>query len=220
MDLQSARDARVSGGGMNRRWVMTMGLLCTVASGARPGYAQVRGTIFGPGARNYPVAIAPLKNEGGSTGKDLGTRFADIIGRDLTLAGYFKVLDRNAYIEKSDSGYTADSINFDNWSVIGALALVAGGYRLEGDTLTIEVRLFDVYQRRQLTGRRYHGSVDDLRRMANRFADEIMQQFTGERGPFDARLAFVSTRDGRFKELYTMSVDGGDLQQLTRNQTI
>lgn len=207
---------------MKRAWFLVAVVMSVPAGWVSSSAAQVRGTIFGPGARSYPVAIAPLKKiSGGAETKDVGTRFADIVGRDLTLSGYFKVLDPSAYIEKSDSsGYTADSINFDNWSVIGALALVKGGYTLEGDKLTVEVRLFDVYQRRQLTGRRYNGSADDLRRMAHRFADEIMAQFTGEPGPFDSRIAFVSTRDGRFKEIYVMSLDQGDLQQVTRNQTI
>jgi TolB protein len=207
---------------MKRARFVVAVVMSVLAGWVSASAAQVRGTIFGPGARSYPIAIAPLKKiSGGAEKKDVGTRFAEIVGGDLTLSGYFKVLDPSAYIEKSDSsGYTADSINFDNWSVIGALALVKGAYTLEGDKLTIEVRLFDVYQRRQLTGRRYNGSAEDLRRMAHRFADEIMAQFTGEPGPFDSRIAFVSTRDGRFKEIYVMSVDQGDLQQVTRNQTI
>jgi len=200
----------------------TLAFLGLLLATSGPAAAQVRGTIFGPGTRSYPVAIAPLKNlSDSSRASDIGIRFADIVGRDLTLAGYFKVLERSAYIEKPEtSGYTTETINFDNWSVIGALALVKGGYQLDGDNLTVEVRLFDVYQRKQLTGRRYHGAAQDLRRMAHRFADEIMNQLTGERGPFDSRFAFASTRDGRFKELYTMSPDEGDLQQVTRNQTI
>ena len=85
----------------------------------------------------------------------------------------------------------------------------------------VEVRLFDVYQRRQLDrAGAIDGSANDVRRMAHQFADEIMTQFTGERGPFDSRIAFVSTRDGRFKEIYVMSLDGGDLQPVTNEQTI
>ena len=197
-----------------------LGSMCALVLLVVPADAQVRGTIFGPSARSYLVAVSPLKHLSGGA-PEAAMRFADIVGRDLTLSGYFKVLDRAAYIEKPDSsGYTAEDINFDNWSVIGALALVKGAYTMEGDKLTLEVRLFDVYQRKQLTGRRYHGSVDEVRRMAHRFADEVMAQFTGERGPFDSRIAFVSTRDSRFKELYVMSLDEGDLTQETKSQTI
>jgi TolB protein len=206
---------------MKRVWV-GVAVVAACVAGARVGRAQVRGTIIGPGVRSYPIAVSPPRDlSPGGAGRDIGQRFAEIVERDLTLAGLFKVLDRGAFIEKPESsGYTADSINFDSWSVIGALGLVKGAYTVEGDTISMEVRLFDVYQRRQLTGRRYHGSVENVRRMANRFADEIMQQFTGERGPFDSRLAFVSTRDSRFKEIYVMSPDGGDLRQLTRNETL
>ena len=41
-----------------------------------------------------------------------------------------------------------------------------------------------------------------------------------KRGPFDSKLAFVSTRGGRFKEIYTQSIDGQDLFKLTGNPTI
>lgn len=183
--------------------------------------AQVRGTIVGPGVRQYPVAVSPLKNlsPGGRT--DLAEQFADVVARDLELSGLFRVLPRDTHIEKPDSsGITADAINFNDWSVIGALALVKGSLRFEGERVRVEARLFDVFQRRLLLGRNYHGSANNVRRMAHRFADEIMAQLTGERGPFDSRIAFVSNRGGRFKELYVMSLDGGDLRQVTFNQTI
>ncbi len=207
---------------MNRRGLVAGVVWIAVVAAVSPGAAVVSGTVFGPGAHSYPIAVSPLKNvSGGGAAADASTRFADIVSRDLVISGYFKVLDRAAYIEKPEtSGYTPDNINFDSWSVIGALALVKGACTIEGDNLTIEARLFDVYQRKVLTGRRYHGSVEDLRRMAHKFADEIMHQFTGDRGPFDSRIAFVSTRDGRFKEIYIMSLDEGDLQQVTKNQTL
>ena len=56
--------------------------------------------------------------------------------------------------------------------------------------------------------------------MAHRFADEIMQILTGERGPFESRIAFASRRKGRFKEIYTMSLDAGDLRAVTRDGSI
>jgi TolB protein len=207
---------------MRRLWLLLVAMTVGMMAGARASDAQVRGTIFGPGARSYPIAVSPLRSLSTSgAAAAFGVQFADIVSADLNLSGFFKILDRAAYIEKPEtSGYTADTINFDNWSVIGALALVKGAYAVSGDNVTAEVRLFDVYQRRQLAGVRYHGALGDLRRMANKFADEIMKQFTGERGPFDTRFAFTSTRDGKFKEIYVMSPDGGDLQQVTKTQTI
>jgi len=184
--------------------------------------AQVRGTIFGPGVRQFPIAVSDLKNLTPTAGdSDHAVLFAQIVARDLEISGHFRVVPRDTHIEAAQSsGITAESINFPDWSVIGALALVKGSLRVEGDQLRVEARLFDVFQRRLLLGRNYQGSAANLRRMAHRFADEIMLQLTGERGPFDSRIAFVSNRGGRFKELYVTSLDGGDVRQVTFNQTL
>jgi TolB protein len=189
--------------------------LCLPVTGA----AQLRGTIFGPGTRAFPVAVAELQTGGGNTG--LAKQFADIVSRDLTMSGLMRVIPRDRYIDPVEgSGVTDDSINFDNWSVLGALALVKGTLQAEGSNLVVEARLFDVSQRRQLVGKRYRGTANDVRRMAHKFADEIMEQLTQERGPFDSQIAFLSTRGGRFKDLYVMSLDGGDVRRLTSNNTI
>jgi TolB protein len=202
---------------------VSLTLLCLGLPWAGIAGAQVRGTIFGPGARSYPIAVSPLKDlSDGRAGGKLATDFADVLGRNLELSGLFRVVDRKAHIEPPEtSGTTAERINFDNWSVIGALALVKGSVQVVGDEVTVEARLFDVYQRRQLVGRRYtRATPAQIRRIANRFADEILLQFTGERGPFDSRIGFVSTRGGRFKNIFVMSVDGGDLLQVTSGKTL
>ena len=56
--------------------------------------------------------------------------------------------------------------------------------------------------------------------MARRFADAILEAVTGIQGPFESKLAFVSTRGGRFKEIYTQTIDGEDLpgHQQSHNQ--
>jgi TolB protein len=180
--------------------------------------AQVRGTIVGPGARSYPIAVSPLKSGGDARA---GEQFADIVGKDLDLSGLFKVIDRAAYLEDPQrTGVTSDTIDFQDWSTIGALALVKGTVERGGGELIVEARLFDVVERKQLSGKRYRTAEGDLRRTAHRFADEILLALTGERGPFDSRIAFASRRDGRFKEIFAMSLDGGDLRAVTHERMI
>lgn len=181
--------------------------------------AQVRGTIVGPGETSLPIAVSPLKSMSGAE-REAGT-FADIVAKDLDLSGIFRIIDRGAYIESpQQSGVTADTIDFRDWSAIGAQALVKGTVEREGDGLVVEARLFDVVGGKQIGGKRYRAGSDELRRIAHRFADEIMQVLTGERGPFESRIAFASRRKGRFKEIYAMSVDGGDLRAVTRDGSI
>lgn len=206
----------------SRRWGWLFLAVMLTAALAGQVAAQVRGTIFGPGVRQYPIAISDLKvvrPDGGQD--DAAMQFAEIVGRALELSGHFRVIPRDTHIEPPQrSGIDAESIRFADWSVIGALALVKGSISIDGEQVRIEARLFDVFQRRLLFGRNYHGNRTNVRRMALRFADEIMAQLTGERGPFDSRIAFVSTRGGRFKEVYVMSLDGGDLRQVTFNQSL
>ena len=41
------------------------------------------------------------------------------------------------------------------------------------------------------------GTRADVARMAHRFADQLLEVLTGERGPFDSQIVFTSTRGGR-----------------------
>jgi TolB protein len=190
--------------------------------GSLPLHAQVKGTIVGPGSERYPIAISPLKNlvqkeDGGR----LSEGIADVIARDLELSGWFRVLDRSAYIEPPQkSGITPGSFDFKDWSTIGAEGLVKGGYTLAGEELSVELRLFDVFQGKQIVGKRYVGKPKDFRQIAHRFADEIVMQFTGVPGVFNTRLAYVSTAGGRFKEIYVSHLDGSEKIQVTHNRTI
>jgi TolB protein len=187
--------------------------------GANRATAQVRGTIVGPGATSYPIAVSPLKASDGA--EKASTAFADIVAKDLELSGFFRVIDRGAYIENAQSsGVTAETIDFKDWSTIGAQALVKGSVERDGEGLVVEARLFDVVEAKQIGGKRYRAGDDDLRRIAHRFADEIMQVLTGERGPFESKVAFASRRRGRFKEIYAMSLDAGDLRPVTHDGSI
>ena len=185
-----------------------------------PLEAQIRIEVPKPGGAGVPIAIAPLSNPAAHLDGESGRIFADVIARDLELSGLFRVLDRRAYIEGPD-GFVLEQINFRNWAVLDALALVKGGFWIEEERLTIEARLFDVTQRKQMGGKRYQGVRADVRRMAHRFADQIMLFLTGEEGPFNSQIAFVSNRaDGRAKELYRMDVSGTEVRRVTRDRTL
>jgi TolB protein len=178
------------------------------------------GEIVGPGAGNYPIAIPPLRDLGGGAG-EVAARFADILGGDLALSGYFRVLDRDAYIDDPQAaGADPGEIEFHNWAAIGAMALVKGTLERVPDGVVIEVRLFDVQGRRLLTAKRYRAGVADLPRAAHRFADEVLRVFTGIRGPFDTRIVFVSSPGGFAKELYLFTFDAAAPLRITDDRTI
>jgi len=184
--------------------------------------AQFKGEIVGQGGQKFPIAVSPLKNLNSTNDVTrLSEGIADTMIHDLDLSGWFKVLDRSAYIENSqNSGITLGTFDFKNWSTIGAEGLVKGGFSVQGDEVTVELRLFDVYQNKERVGKRYVGKVKDYRRIAHKFVDEIINQFTGVPGIFNTRLAYVSTSGGRFKEIYVSHLDGSEKFQVTNNHTI
>lgn len=184
--------------------------------------AQFKGEIVGQGGQKFPIAVSPLKNLNSTNDvARLSEGIADTMIHDLDLSGWFKVLDRSAYIENpQNSGITLGTFDFKNWSTIGAEGLVKGGFSVQGDEVTVELRLFDVYQNKERVGKRYVGKVKDYRRIAHKFVDEIINQFTGVPGIFNTRLAYVSTSGGRFKEIYVSHLDGSEKFQVTNNHTI
>jgi TolB protein len=185
-------------------------------------YAQVKGDIVGPGMPKYPIAVSPLKNMGASGEPSrISEGVADAISHDLDLSGWFRVIDRAAYIEHPQrSGDTLGTFDFRDWSTIGAVGLVKGRFSLQGEELTVELRLFDVSQAKEIIGKRYVAIAKDFRRVAHKFADEIINQFTGIPGIFNTRIAYVSTSGGRFKEIHVSHLDGTEKYQVTNNRTI
>jgi TolB protein len=198
--------------------LILIGLMSLIGTGS--AYAQVRGDIIGPGMPKYPIAVSPLKIMSGDQSR-VSEGIADAISYDLDLSGWFRVIDRAAHIEHPQrSGDTLGSFDFRDWSTIGAVGLVKGRFSVQGEELTVEVRLFDVSQAKEIIGKRYVASVKDYRRVAHKFADEIINQFTGVPGIFNTRIAYVSTAGGRFKEIHVAHLDGTEKYQVTNNRTI
>ena len=195
-------------------------LLLAVGLGVAPAHAVVTGSIFGPGTQSIAIAVMPLEPPGGGTAGATGTEFARVLSHDLELSGYFRVLDPRTFVQ--GSGVAADAIDYVGWAAIGAQELVRGTADVSGDTVTVEVRLFDVAERRDVVeaGRRLQGPRPELPRLAHRYADHLLEVLTGERGPFDSKIALVSTRGGRLKELHSYSFEQAAPVRLTQERSI
>lgn len=169
----------------------------------------------------YPIAVSQLKDLEGDDRHAVSHVFDTTLTRDLQLSSFFRVIDPQAYIEDPQvSGYDIGQFNFADWRSISAEFLVKGAVTRHAGQVTVEALLFDVGEQRRMMGKRFSGHPNEVSEMARRFADAVLEAVTGKRGPFATKLAFVSTRGGRFKEIYTSWMDGGMLYQVTRNPTI
>jgi hypothetical protein len=182
--------------------------------------AQIQMRIIGQ-ERQYAMAVSPLKNLSGDDNHQVSGAFTRTLTRDFELSGYFRMLDPHAYVEDAQqSGYELGQFNFADWTSINTDFLVKGAVTVNGDKVQLTAYLYDVAQQRRKMGKNFTGAVDEVPRMARRFADAALEAMTGQRGPFDSKLAFVSTGAGRFKEVYTQTIDGQELTQQTHNSTI
>lgn len=195
--------------------------LALAAFAPQTARAQIKMSIVGPGSQLSAIAVSGLKNLGGDNDHAVSSQFVGTLTRDLTLSGYFRVLNPHAYIENpQQSGYQLGTFNFADWRSINADFLVKGAVSASGSQLKVTALLFDVAQQRRMMGKTFTGGAKDVSRMARRFADAVLKATTGVEGPFDSRLAFVSTGGGRFKEIYYQSIDGQGLYRVTDNPTI
>jgi TolB protein len=177
--------------------------------------------ISNPFLRKIPLAVPWFKNISQSAkGDALCIELADLLSDTLEFTGYFKMLDRGAFlVDLQNPDITGPRIQFRNWTVIGSEALVTGGLSVNEESFELDLRLFDVVQGELLVGKRYKGPIEDRRRVIRRFCGEVMTHLTGDRGVFDSKIAFVSAREGK-KEIYTCEFDGYDIQQFTHHDDI
>ncbi len=152
-----------------------------------------------------------------STASEVAANLRDVIIADLVGTGLFRSIPQTAFISKI-TDFSAP-IQFADWKAINAQALISGSVSVQGDRLTVQFRLFDVFASAELgSGLQLHGSVSRWRRIAHKVADIVYSRITGEDGYFDSRVVFVSEsgpKNQRRKRLALMDYDGANVQYLT-----
>ena len=204
------------------RWIVAFavfGLSTLTAFAQSEGYQYL--DIRNPFLRKIPLAVPLFKNAaGGPREEDSSRKAADFIASSLDFTGYFTLLDRAAFLfDPQKSGVGATDINFQNWTVVGAELLITGLFEQTGDSVSMELRLFDTIRGRQALGKRYSGNVSEIRKMALRFCAEVIYYLTGNKGVFNSKIAFVSTGSGK-KEIYICDFDGYNPTRVTYNDSI
>jgi TolB protein len=175
--------------------------------------------ITQPSFHRIPIAIPDFKYLS-SDDTRMAREMAGALGTDLDYSGVFQPLDPRAFLEDPQAmGLTQADIKFQDWRRIGADYLVRASYQVQGSSIKIEARLFDVVANRMVLGKVYEGDSRNWRAMIHRLADEILYALTGERGVFDTKIAFVQG-NGKVKEIYMVDFDGSNPTQLTHDQTL
>ena len=142
------------------------------------------------------------------------------IVRDLGIAGYFNLVDKASYL--ADPVKEGMKPKYKDWFNIGTQGLVKAGYRIAGDKVVVDLRLYSIDGSQRVTlPAPYDGPVElpvdgtKIRYHAHGFVNEVIKHYTKAPGFFLSRLVVVK-RVNRGKELFMVSPDGLDETQLTK----
>ena len=152
----------------------------------------------------------------------LGRQVADVIVADLRGSGLFRPIGPGAVRAITFPEVTAPA--FDYWPGTGAVALVQGFVRANGDgQITVGCYLYDVALKSELTRHGYVVAPRDWRRAAHKCADAIYSRLSGESPFFDSRIAYIAEsgpKGNRTKRLAIMDSDGANHRFLTNGQSV
>ncbi len=191
-----------------------------IAANPGTGFGRIYIDVNAPSVPQFNIAIPDFKDMGGD-GKhpELSVDLAEVVANDLDLSGYFKIMDKSAFLEDKNKPMKGKDIRFKNWSVIGAELLLKGGYACIGRRVEIEMRLYDVFTGRQILGKRALGSLKTYRHLMHRLSNEIILRLTGHDGIALTKLAYVGNETGK-REIYVSDYDGYNARALTQHKSI
>ena len=162
-----------------------------------------------------PIAVTNLYSSKSVLLK-VGKNISSVISDNLQRSGLFTPIDKKAFIQSSES--LTKQPRFEDWKVIKAQHLISGKISKNGDKISVEFRLYDVFSQKQLLGKKFETSEKNWRRVAHIISDEIFERITGEGGYFDTRIVYVAEigpKNNKQKRLAIMDQDQANHRFLT-----
>ena len=162
-----------------------------------------------------PIAVTNLYSANSNI-EQIGKNISNVISDNLERSGLFVPLSQKAFIQNNKS--LSEQPRFEDWKVIKAQHLVAGKISGSNGKISIEFRLYDVFQQKQLVGRKYETNEKNWRRVAHIISDSVFKNITGEGGYFDTRIVYVAEtgpKENKQKRLAIMDQDQANHRFLT-----
>ena len=188
---------------------LTLILAAAVPSHADSG-GEVNFKISAGGRDLYKLGIPVSQGP-----KDTGTIVADVAANDLGLSGYFKAIDRGAYL--ANAATEGLTINPQDWKNVGAEGVIKSRVTPYGSEVKLEFRLYEVAKGDQaVLMKDYRGPTSMTRMFVHQFCNEVVKYFTGEDGFFNSRMAFSGPTGNRRRDIFVMDWDGDGAHSVTR----
>jgi TolB protein len=171
------------------------------------------------GSKKLGIAIPEFTRVGGADEGNFGHVIPEIIGNDLRFSALFAVVANDPPLPRDGDPLRQ---RFTELAAAGAHAAMQGFLAVTGQRVTVDFRLYDLTnpEFRLIASKSFWAEpLRHHRGLAHRIADEIVYQFTGERGIAETKIAYV-TRSGQNKEIAMMDYDGFNQVVLTNLQSI
>ena len=162
-----------------------------------------------------PIAVTNLFSDNLNLEK-IGKNISNVISDNLERSGLFIPLDRKAFIQSNES--LSNQPRFEDWKIIKAQHLVSGNISGSNGKISVQFRLYDVFQQKQIVGKKYDTNERNWRRVAHIISDSIFKNITGEGGYFDTRIVYVAEtgpKENKQKRLAIMDQDQSNHRFLT-----
>ena len=161
--------------------------------------------------------------------QELARMLGQTLWDDLAFEREFYLIPRDTYGSIPLPRSVSD-VPFERWQELGADALVLGSLQGDGDSVRVQIRLFNVRTRQAVFGKEYTGSARNPRLYAHTVSDEIHQDQRALRGVARTKITFSSDRDGErltgpienrnVKEVYLADYDGANQRRVTINRSL
>jgi TolB protein len=162
----------------------------------------------------YRIAVPTLLGE-----TAMGTQGAETLRNDFRLVSLFEVLDARSFVANLQTeglGITPGA-----WSTVGAQGVIKGQVTRTGNTIRVEMRLYEVARGANATlTRTYSGAPGELRNSMHQFANEVLMLLTGQAGAFGTRIAFARRRGPGRKDIMVASFDGESVSRVSSGNGI
>ncbi|MFH0931251.1 MAG: Tol-Pal system beta propeller repeat protein TolB [Candidatus Zixiibacteriota bacterium] len=171
------------------------------------------------GAEPLDIAVtdfSPKKKGFSAEEKKISYQVPQIIREDLDFSLLFYVAEIDSFTKEVVGD---NPLNLEGWYKLGVQMVLAGELELRGEEILAEVFLYEVIKGKKVYSKSYKTSSDNYRGLAHTISDDLVLELTGEKGIFNTRIAFVSTRSGN-KEIYISDYDGFNIKKVTEDKSI
>ncbi len=144
------------------------------------------------------------------------SQITQVVKDDLNYSLYFRVAKIDTFVMTILGN---DLYNMDGWYQLGVQYLLDGSIQVEEGKLKATLNLADVLRKKVIRTFEVKGEVGNLRALAHAIADEVVLDFTGQKGIFSTQIAYVNWTGGN-KEIYLCDYDGYNHRPLTKDLSL